>query len=144
MKTVIFIAIVLFGSAIIIGLFWIVRVSRRLSIMVFSFIFVCIAVAEISWQGFTQQAVDSIVAAAFILTIGWLRISKSVADTAWARGQLKDRLSRGKYAACSKCGSQKLTYHRMPKNVRQLILGGLTCENCGAEVNIPLDIVFSR
>jgi hypothetical protein len=125
-------------------MFWSIKVSKRLSMVVFSVIFFGIAVAMVVWQGFTQQTFENIGVIAVVLFVMWLRFSKSIAETAIARGQLKDRLSQGKYSTCGVCGSKKLTYHRTPKNASQLLLGGLTCENCGAEINVPFDIFMSR
>ena len=121
-------------------MFWSTTVSKRLSITVFSVIFLGVAIAMILWQGFTRQTIENIGGAAFILFIMWLRFSKSTADTARASEQLKDKLSQGRYSTCNVCGSKKLTYHRAPKNIGQLLLGGLTCENCGAEIDVPLNV----
>ena len=144
MDTAIGIAIVVSVFGMIIFMFWSVSVSKQLSIVVFSVIFLVIAVAMVAWQGFTQQAFENIGFIALALFVMWLRFSKSIADTARARGQLKDRLSQGKYSTCEVCGSKKLTYHRKPKNASQLLLGGLTCDNCGTEINVPFDIFFAR
>jgi len=142
MGTAIAIAVAVF--AVMMVMFWSASVSKRLSIVVFSVIFLGIATAMIIWQGFTQQAFENIGVVAFVLFIVWARFSKSIADTARARGQLKDRLSEGKYLTCGVCGSKKFTYHRMPKNVSQLLLGGLTCDNCGAEINVPISLLLPR
>ncbi len=137
-------AIVFLVITTVVVMFWSTTVSKRLSVIVFVVIFFGVAIAIILWQGFTQQAMENTGGAAFILFIMWIRFSKSTADTARAREQLKDKLSQGKYSTCKVCGSKKLTYHRTPKNVSQFLLGGLTCENCGAELDVPLNIFMSR
>lgn len=124
----------------ILVLFWSVKVSKRSSVTRFSIIFLGLAAAFIGWQGFTQQAFENIANLAFIFFVMWFRFSKSIADTARARDQLKNKLSQEKYSTCKVCSSKKLTYHRKPKNVSQLFLGGLTCENCGAELDVSLNI----
>jgi hypothetical protein len=144
LETAIAIAILVLAFAIAIVMYWSVKVSKQLSIALFSAIFFGVAVAMIIWLGFTQQAFETIGLMAFALLVFWLRSAKSIADTARARGQLKDKLSHGKYSTCEVCGSKKLTYHKTPKNPGQLLLGGLTCDNCGAEINIPLDVLWSR
>jgi hypothetical protein len=135
--------IVVLVLAVFIVMFWSISVSKQLSIVVFSVIFFGIAIAMVV-KHFTQQAFANIGVIAFVLFVIWLRFSKSIGDTARARGQLKDRLSQGKYSTCGICGSKNLTYHRTPKNVSQLLLGGLTCENCGAEINVPLELFMPR
>jgi hypothetical protein len=144
METTIAIAIVVLIFTMVIVMFWSIKVSKRLSIVVFSVIFFGIAIAMVVWQGFTQQTFENIGVIAVVLFVMWLRFSKSIAETAIARGQLKDRLSQGKYSTCGVCGSKKLTYHRIPKNASQLLLGGLTCENCGVEINVPFDVFMPR
>ena len=144
LETAIGIAIVVLAFVIVIGMYWSVKVSKQLSIVLFSVIFFGVAVAMIVWLGLTQQAFQNIGLIAFALFVFWLRSAKVIADTAKARGQLQDRLSHGKYSTCEVCGSKKLTYHRTPKNSGQLLLGGLTCDNCGAEINVPLDVLWSR
>ena len=137
------IAIGLLITTIVAVMFWSVKVSKRLSIVVFSVIFFGIAVAIIIWQGFTQQAFENIGVVALILFIGWVRFSKSIAETARVRGEFVDRLSQKKRHKCKVCG-QKLSYHRVPKKLSQLLLGGLTCENCGAEYNVPSNLFMPR
>jgi hypothetical protein len=144
METTIAIAVVVLVFAVVLVMFWSASVSKQLSAVVFSTIFFVIAVVMIVWQGFTQQVFRDIGFIALALFVIWLRFSKSIADTARARGQLKDRLSQGKYATCEVCGSKNLTYHRVPKNASQLLLGGLTCNNCGTEINVPFDIFLAR
>ena len=137
-------AIILIFIAAMVAMFWSVNVSKRLSVVVFSVIFFGIAITTIIVQGFTELAFKNIGFFAVALFVGWVRLSKSTADTARAREQLKDRLSQGKYSSCKVCGSKKLTYHRTPKSVSQLLLGGLTCDNCGVEINVPFDIFLPR
>jgi hypothetical protein len=131
------IAIVLLIITIIGVMFWSVTVSRHFSIMVFTVIFIGVAIAMILWQGFTQQAFENLGVLAFIFLIGWLRFSKSIAETSAARSGLEEN------STCEICG-QKLSYHRMPKNVGQLLLGGLTCKNCGAEFDVSLDRLMPK
>src|SRR5262245_65514174 len=88
------IVIVLLVITMVGVLFWSVKVSKRLSVIVFSTIFLGIAVAIIIWQGFTQRAFENIGFIALMLFVGWLRFSKSIADTARARAFLKARSSR--------------------------------------------------
>jgi hypothetical protein len=144
METAIAIAIVVLIVITVLVMFWSVSVSRQLSIVAFSVIFSGVAIVMIIWQGFTQQAFENIGFVALGLFVMWLRFSKNIADTARARGQVQDGISQGKYSTCDVCGSKKLTYHRMPKNVSQLLLGGLTCENCGTEINVPFDVFMPK
>jgi hypothetical protein len=133
------IVIVLIIVTMILVMFWSIKVSKRFSVTLFGTIFLGIAVAIISWQGFTQQAFENIGFIAIGFLVMWLRLSKSIADTARARNWLEDRLRQSKYSNCEVCG-KKLSYHRTPKNASQLLLGGLTCENCGAEFDVPFDV----
>jgi hypothetical protein len=130
--------------AIMAVMFWSTSVSRQLSIAVFSVIFLGIAIAMLAWQGFTQEAFGNIGLSALVLFLVWLRFSKSIADTARAREQLKVNLSRGRHSACEVCGIKKLTYHRKPKNMSQLLIGGFTCEKCGTELDVTLDMLTQR
>jgi hypothetical protein len=102
-----------------------------------------IAIAIVIWQGFTQQAFEFVGILALALFITWARFSKSIADTTRARNFLENNLSRKNYDTCKICG-KKLSFHRKPKNLSQLLSGGLTCENCGAEFNVPFDAFFPR
>lgn len=118
-------------------------VSKQLSIMVFSIIFVGIVIAIINTQGFTQQSFGDIGGIGFIMPIVWVGLSKSILMTTGGHDLLEDRLSFEENSTCEACG-KKLSYHKAPKNVKQILLGGLTCENCGAEFNIPVNIFVSR
>ncbi len=100
--------------------------------LAFVIIFLIIAVIIISADGFTADSVTAIAVFGFIVFIGWLRLSRSFAETERARSRLEEN------SRCEKCG-KKLSYHRMPKNFGQLLLGGLTCKNCGAEFNVSID-----
>jgi transcription elongation factor Elf1 len=119
-------------------MFWSVKVSKRLSITVFSFIFLGIAIAIIIWQGFTQQAFRNLAFIALALLVGWLRISKSIADTARGRAWLNWMESRS-FAVCEMCGT-KLSYRQVPKDWRFAIWRRFTCPNCGAESKVILEV----
>jgi hypothetical protein len=114
-----------------------------LSIAIFSIIFLGVASAIITDQGFTQQAFGNIAIIAFVFFSMWLSFSKRIADTVRAQHQLEDRLSQSVHSKCKVCG-KKLSYHRRPKKASQLLLGGLTCENCGAEFDVPFAAFFSQ
>ncbi len=118
-------------------MFWSVKVSKRLSITVFSFIFLSIAIAIIIWQGFTQQAFRNLAFIALVLFVGWLRISKSIADTVRGRAWL-DWMETRSSAVCEMCGT-KLSYQQVPKDLRFVMLRRFTCPNCGAESKVILD-----
>ena len=137
------IAIVLIVISMVVVMFWSVKVSKRLSVTLFSLIFLGIAVAMISWQGLTQETFKNIAVIGFVLLVMWLRLAKSIADTARARGQVETRLVQSKYSTCEVCG-KKLSYHRAPKNLSQILFGGLSCENCGAEYAVPFDVFLSK
>ncbi len=135
-------AIVVVIIAILLFMFLSVLVSKRFSVIVFSVVFLGGA-AFIVTTSDRENLVVNILIWGLVLTIGWLRINKSFTDTSRAREQLLNRLNNKSYTICKVCGSQ-LLYHQKPKKVSQLMLGGLTCQNCGAESNIPLDVFFSR
>jgi hypothetical protein len=139
MEVAIVLIIVIMGGV----LFWSVKVSKRLSVMIFSLTFLGIAVTMIVWQGFTQQALENIGFIALGLLAIWLRFSKNMADAARARSWLEDKLSQSKYSTCEVCG-KKMSYHRTPKNPSQLLFGGLTCENCGAEFDVPFGAFMQK
>ena len=131
------IAIVL-AVVIMIGvMFWSIKVSRRLSVVVFSIIFLGIATAIIVWQGFTQLAFKNIGFIALGLFVMWLRFSKSVGDTARGRAWLAWMESESS-AVCEMCGT-KLSYQQVPKDLRFLTLRRFTCPNCGAESKVIFD-----
>ncbi len=135
-------AIVAAIITILLLMFLSVLVSKRFSAIVFSVVFLGGA-AFITTTSDRENLLANILIMGFVLTIVWLRINKSFTDYSRAREQLLNRLNNKRYTICKVCGSQ-LLYHRKPKNVSQLMLGGLTCQNCGAESNIPLDVFFSR
>ena len=137
------IAIVLLVIIVMVVMFWSVKVSKRLSVTLFSLIFLGLAVAMISWQGLTQETFKNIGVIGFVLLVMWLRVAKSIADTARARGQLEGRLAQSKYSTCEVCG-KKLSYHRVPKNLSQVLFGGLSCENCGAEYAVPFEVFLPK
>jgi Zn finger protein HypA/HybF involved in hydrogenase expression len=133
METAIILAVL-----IMIGvMFWSIKVSKRLSVFVFSVIFLGIAVAIAIWQGFTEQAFENIGFSALALLLIWFRFSKSVTDTAQARAWLAWRESELS-AVCQMCGT-KLSYQHVPKNLRFLLLRRFTCPNCGAESKVIFD-----
>jgi hypothetical protein len=131
------ITIVFLVIAMVAVMFWSIKVSRPLSIVVFSVIFLGVAVAMIAWQGFTQQAFENIGFIALALFVMWLRFSKSVADTARARAWLAWMDSESA-AVCEMCGT-KLSYQQVPKNLSFLIWRRFTCPNCGAESKVVID-----
>jgi transcription elongation factor Elf1 len=131
------VAIVLLIITMVAVMFWSIKVSRSLSIVVFSVIFLGIAVAMIAWQGFTQQAFENLGFVALAIFIMWLRLSKSVADTARARAWLAWMDSEST-AVCEMCGT-RLSYQQVPKNLSFLIWRRFTCPNCGAESKVIFD-----
>ena len=137
------IAIVLIVITMVAVMFWSIKVSTRLSVTLFSLIFLGLAVTMIGWQGLTQETLKNIGVMGLILLVMWLRFAKSIADTARARGQLEGRLARSEYSICEVCG-KKLSYHRTPKKLSQILFGGLSCENCGAEYAVPFDVFLAK
>ena len=131
------IAIILAVFIMIGVMFWSIRVSKRLSVLVFSVIFLGVAVAIVIWQGFTQQAFENIGFIALALFVMWLRLSKSVADTARARAWLNWMDSESS-AVCEMCGT-KLSYQQIPKDISFVIWRRYTCPNCGAESKVIFD-----
>ena len=123
-------------------MFWSIKVSKRLSVVVFSAIFLGIAVAIVTWQGFTQHALENIGFIALALFVMWLRFSKSVADTARGRAWLAWMESESS-AVCEMCGT-KLSYQQVPKDLRFLILRRFTCPNCGAESKVIFDTAIDE
>jgi hypothetical protein len=100
--------------------------------------FVGIVIVFICVDSSLKGLVEGIAAGGFIAFVIWIRFKmKSVSDER-VLSQVKGRLSRSDISICKKCGT-KLTYHRTPKNFNQLLFGGLSCPNCGAEVDVPFD-----
>ena len=110
---------------------------------VFAAIFFVVVIITIITEGFTGNSIQTIGMFGFILLIIWLRLSKNISDTAKARNWLEEKLRNKKYSKCQTCG-KKMIYHRMPKRLGQLLLGGLTCENCGTEIDVPLDVFMPK
>lgn len=131
------IAIVLFIIAIVGVMFWSVKYSRRISMIVFGVIFLGLTIAIIIWQGFTQQAFENIGFIALVLFVVWLRFSKSITDTARYRAW-SDWMESKSSAVCVTCGT-KLSYQQVPKNFSLLFLHKFTCPNCGAESKVIFD-----
>jgi hypothetical protein len=131
------IAIVLLVITIIGAMFWSVTVSRRFSIMVFTIIFIGVAIAIIIWQGFTQRAFENLGVIAFVFLIGWLRFSKSIAETRRARAWW-GWMNSNSLAVCEICGT-KLSYQQIPKDLSFVIWRRYTCPNCGAESKVNFD-----
>jgi len=94
-------------------------------------------------DGFTQKSLENIGMIGFILLIGWLRFTDSFVVRTQSPTWLDTKLSQEKYSTCKVCGNE-LSYHSAPKNLRQLLLGGLTCEKCGEEFDIPFDVFMPR
>jgi hypothetical protein len=140
MEVVIILAIIIVMAL----MFYTVKVSKRWSVVFFIVVYIVANALIINMWGITEHTGENILFTGFAFLVIWLRINKSFADTASAREQLKDRLSQGKYSTFEVCGSKKITYHRTPKNIGQLLLGGLTCENCGAEIDVPLDVFMPK
>ena len=118
-------------------MFWSIKVSKQLSVVVFGVIFLGIAAAIIIWQGFTELAFKNIGFIALGLFVIWLRLSKSVADTARGRAWLAWMESESS-AVCEMCGT-KLSYEQVPKDPGFLIWRKFTCPNCGAESKVVFD-----
>ena len=83
-------------------------------------------------KGFPDGLIQGIALGGCLAFLGWLRFRKSFGETERARSRLENNSN------CKVCGN-KLSYHRMPKKLGQLLLGGLTCKNCGAEYDVSLD-----
>ena len=67
--------------------------------------------------------------------LAWIRFQKNFADTEKARIWLRAMSIHLKRSYnCKRCGA-KLPYQRTPRNFRQLMWGGWTCSNCGAELD---------
>jgi hypothetical protein len=117
-----------------------VWVSSRISKIIFTAVFLVIAII-MAITSDRENVVGNILILGIALMVSWLRINKSVTDYAGARTFLLDRLNQKQYTTCKICGSQ-LSYHRKPKNLSQLMTGGLTCQNCGAKKTSPLMYIF--
>jgi hypothetical protein len=85
-------------------------------------------------NGFSEKSFNDIAISAFASFVIWARFTKSMAHTERARAWLFVNSS----TTCKICGSQ-LSYHRMPKNFNQLLLGGWTCPNCDNETDALLE-----
>ena len=129
------------GFLLALGLVILSIAAPRLSIAVY---FIGFVVRGVYTSGFPEGLIGGAAIGGLFSFISWLRFRKSSIETTRAREQLKGKLSKGKCSACEVCGSKKLTYHRTPKNIGQLLLGGLTCENCGAEISVPFDLFIPR
>jgi hypothetical protein len=136
------IAIVLIIVAYVALMFLSFWISKQFSAALFIIAFLGGAV-YIAFTSRRDDLVVNILIWGLVFVVVWLRLNKASADTARARTQLLDRLNQKNFTVCASCGSQ-LSYHRKPKNLGQLMLGGLTCLTCGAEKNIPLDALFSK
>jgi hypothetical protein len=90
-----------------------------------------ITAASIYAKGFPDGLVQGLLLGGFVAFLGWFRFRKSFAATERARSRLENN------SKCERCGN-RLSYHRMPKNSGQLLFGGLTCKNCGAEYDVSL------
>jgi predicted membrane channel-forming protein YqfA (hemolysin III family) len=90
-------------------------------------------------KGFPKGLVEGIAYGGFFSLLFWSGMEKKFADTARARAWL----TANSPATCTSCGT-KLSYHRVPKNLSQLLLGGWTCPNCGAESAAHIDMFKFR
>ena len=136
METVIVLAIV----TLILIMFLSIKAAKQLSRIVFIIVFLGVSAALIIMDGFTQQSFENIAGIGFILLIIWLRLTDSFVVRAQSPTWLENKLSKQEeYSTCKICGKE-LSYHSKPKNLRQLLLGGLTCENCGEEIDIPFNV----
>jgi hypothetical protein len=129
------------GLAVFIVLFIIFSVSKsekQFWSIIISIVFFGCAIAIVITQGFTMQSVKGLGLLGLVALLGWFRMKKSSSETAMARASFDSRLTQKRFSKCAVCG-KKMSYHRMPKNFNQLFLGGLTCKNCGAEIDIPFD-----
>jgi ABC-type multidrug transport system fused ATPase/permease subunit len=138
METVIIVAILLLILIMIVS----IKVAKQFSKLVFIVIFLGVSATLIILQGLTQQSLENIAGIGFGLLIGWLRLNDSFNIRSQSPTWLESKLSQGKYSKCEICGKE-LSYHSRPKNLRQILFGGLTCENCGEEYDIPFDVFLS-
>jgi hypothetical protein len=118
-------------------------ISKAFSKAVFIFVFSGVAIAVTIFEGFNENWLNTILITGCILYVVWLRLSNSFADTAKAVAWSAEKFNQEKYSTCRICG-KKMTYHRMPRNFNQLLFGGLSCENCGAESNISINAFMSK
>jgi len=112
--------------------------TKPLTAIILIAIFIGISIIFIIDEDLTQTSIDNIIILGVVLLAIWLRFNKTIADTARSRAWLLENLDQKNKATCAICGN-KLSYHRKPKNINQLLWGGLTCQNCGAEIDVDLD-----
>ncbi len=124
----------------IIVVFWILasisKSGRQFTIMLFTLLYSVGIILLVASEGFTVGLLKGLLLLGFLAALTWFRMKKSWVDTAMARSSFDSKLTRKRYSKCNVCG-KKMSYHRMPKNFNQLFFGGLTCKNCGAEIDIP-------
>ncbi len=117
-------------------LFFISKSGKQFTIMLFTLLYGAGIIFLVASEGFTVGLIKGLLLLGFLAALTWFRVKKSWADTTTARASFDSKLTQKRYSKCSVCG-KKMSYHRMPKNLNQLFLGGLTCKNCGAEIDIP-------
>ena len=88
MEWAIVVLILLVSLLMILSIF----ISKRFSMAVFIFVFLAGA-AFVAVTSDGENVGINILVIGFVLAIGWIRLPKSVADTARARTQLLDRLN---------------------------------------------------
>jgi|GEM_PF-5953009 len=120
-----------------------IMISRQLSIIVLSVILIGLSIIMVSIQGFTQKSLQDIGIFSFLIIIGWHGLSFVTLNTTEGRDWLEDKMNQKEHSTCKVCG-KKMSYHKIPRNMSQILLGGLTCNNCGNESNIPLNIFTAK
>jgi hypothetical protein len=97
--------------------------------------FIAIVAAGVYWQGFPEGLIGGLIMGTVFAVLVWWRFKKAYEDAQKAQAWRIARSRRIKHPiVCARCG-WKLPYVRIPRSFRQLIWGGWTCSNCGAELD---------
>jgi len=97
--------------------------------------FLLIVTGSVCANGFPEGLLLGIIAGGLIALLGWVRLRTTIARSEEAGAWLAARSS----TVCKRCGTT-LVYHRWPIYFSQLLWGGWTCPNCGAESDVEMDV----
>ncbi len=124
-------------------IFFVSKSAAQFDVILFSVIFLFLALAFIITKGLTIETVITVGGLGLLSLLGWFNVTRKLANTIMARASFDSKLTQKRYSRCNVCG-KRLSHHKMPKNLNQLFFGGLTCKNCGAEFDIPFDEFISQ